>query len=1090
MVSSLFYDMFEIWQIKVFALLILTPFSLISRRFPSNYVSEPRQVSASELMHQLTIPGSGRKASTSSSWKSNEFKESGYNTASASPSPNQLSKSQGSSTTNFTVSSSSTSITPELIPNTSENAFQRRKSSSAHSAISHESASSHSDSSSSSNSSAGPLKLQLQPTMPYNELKFAKRSSSLFLNKSGSLPSATKLPPNWYQKFTPDGQVYYFNAVTDETTWNLQEVEILGNGRRPTTPVMSPTHMPQPSFSSSASASSASSSQQPLNVTTTITPPTPTNGSPILQNQSDQPVIKWTWKSLVDNIITNINYVQQATQMAHKDRYIPIASHIVESIRTMLYASGTAKKDSTVIAKHKHLKLHHRNIMSSLSKLVLAAKLAAGLWPPPDSASKLSQAAGEVLVSVRHFSAIAEEAGVELKSSDEIPKHEPLSTVTSPKSSTAPTSPHYSSSTANFAPHVAYALEKAVSRHARRPSHSSDSSDSSTTSPAELIAQMERYASMVSHTIGEVSEELNILSIKDMNKLISDVRCIVTDVGCFLMLVDELSLEQDTEQAHYNDFKMARLGLFNAISGLVMATQTASNPLAPSNAVEDVIVSAATVEKSMMDLFLATKFLLEEKNASEQQRLQSISTAPTTSAPRPRRALSMSLVANALDETVAVGIQQRERSSSQTEGSSSSTMTTDGLDESGIDSKIYRVGSKDKVKKLLGDEAPIPEVDQRQENWYLQHDYQPNEIMFDPSGRVKGGTIAALIARLTMHDEYDSYYTLVFLLTFRTFMPSLDFVHELILRYNISLPSSLSTHEQAAWIDRKQKPIRLRVLNLLRIWSESYFVEALPGDSKALAEINAFVSEIAATEFPAAAQQLLRSVESRRKGDPARRPSISYAYSLSSNSNATSPHTLSSSSSSTSVFTQQPALVTPPPPILPKSMRRIRFLDIDPLELARQLTILEADVFRSSASYELLKKAWSDKENPSAAPTIRRMIEISNQITFWVASAVLREKDVKKRGSIMKHFILIADVSSLFSISLFFPTNISNLYFQLLEMPRSQQFQQSHGHHRRSQLRTHSPSQTHLGIIILQISRLHRKPQTHHGPFEKLCLVS
>jgi son of sevenless len=249
-------------------------------------------------------------------------------------------------------------------------------------------------------------------------------------------------------------------------------------------------------------------------------------------------------------------------------------------------------------------------------------------------------------------------------------------------------------------------------------------------------------------------------------------------------------------------------------------------------------------------------------------------------------------------------------------------------------------------------------------------------------------------------------------LTLRTFMSSLDFVHDLILRFNISEPSSLSNQEQSSWIDRKLKPIRLRVLNLLRIWVESYYVEAISGDSKALAEINDFVSEIAVTEFPQAAQQLLRSIESRRNGEAARRPSISYAYALSSTATAMPPHPLSSSTtSSTSVFTQQPAITTAPPPILPRSLRRIRFLDIDPLELARQLTILEAEIFRNSPSHELLKKAWSDKENPGAAPAIRRMIEVSNQITFWVASAVLREKDVKKRGSIMKHFILIADVS-------------------------------------------------------------------------------
>ena len=42
----------------------------------------------------------------------------------------------------------------------------------------------------------------------------------------------------------------------------------------------------------------------------------------------------------------------------------------------MLYASGTAKKDAPIIASSIQLQTQHQNILASLSKLVLAAKLA------------------------------------------------------------------------------------------------------------------------------------------------------------------------------------------------------------------------------------------------------------------------------------------------------------------------------------------------------------------------------------------------------------------------------------------------------------------------------------------------------------------------------------------------------------------------------------------------------------------------------------------------------------------------------------------------------------------------------------------
>ena len=33
-----------------------------------------------------------------------------------------------------------------------------------------------------------------------------------------------QLPPQWGKKTTYDGQVYYFNKVTDETCWDIEEI--------------------------------------------------------------------------------------------------------------------------------------------------------------------------------------------------------------------------------------------------------------------------------------------------------------------------------------------------------------------------------------------------------------------------------------------------------------------------------------------------------------------------------------------------------------------------------------------------------------------------------------------------------------------------------------------------------------------------------------------------------------------------------------------------------------------------------------------------------------------------------------------------
>lgn len=60
-----------------------------------------------------------------------------------------------------------------------------------------------------------------------------------------------------------------------------------------------------------------------------------------------------------------------------------------------------------------------------------------------------------------------------------------------------------------------------------------------------------------------------------------------------------------------------------------------------------------------------------------------------------------------------------------------------------------------KLRKILGDDAPqayIDKVNADFKKWYLRSDHAPEDLQTDPEGTVKGGTIQALVERLTTHD--------------------------------------------------------------------------------------------------------------------------------------------------------------------------------------------------------------------------------------------------------------------------------------------------------------------------------------------------
>lgn len=58
---------------------------------------------------------------------------------------------------------------------------------------------------------------------------------------------------------------------------------------------------------------------------------------------------------------------------------------------------------------------------------------------------------------------------------------------------------------------------------------------------------------------------------------------------------------------------------------------------------------------------------------------------------------------------------------------------------------------KEKLHKILGEDAPVRAVEEKP--WYLLPEHGPTELWLNPEGTVRGGTLPALIERLTPHDN-------------------------------------------------------------------------------------------------------------------------------------------------------------------------------------------------------------------------------------------------------------------------------------------------------------------------------------------------
>ena len=107
-----------------------------------------------------------------------------------------------------------------------------------------------------------------------------------------------------------------------------------------------------------------------------------------------------------------------------------------------------------------------------------------------------------------------------------------------------------------------------------------------------------------------------------------------------------------------------------------------------------------------------------------------------------------------------------------------------------------------------------------------------------------------------------------------------------------------------------------------------------------------------------------------------------------------------------------PNIMAAPMPIKPKDITRITLLDIDPMELSRQLTLMDFKLYSSIRPIECLNKAWSREDTEgTVAMNVKQSIDYCNRLTCWVTDSILANEEAKKRVVVIKYWAQVASVS-------------------------------------------------------------------------------
>ncbi|KAF8208696.1 ras guanine nucleotide exchange factor domain-containing protein [Mycena galopus ATCC 62051] len=247
------------------------------------------------------------------------------------------------------------------------------------------------------------------------------------------------------------------------------------------------------------------------------------------------------------------------------------------------------------------------------------------------------------------------------------------------------------------------------------------------------------------------------------------------------------------------------------------------------------------------------------------------------------------------------------------------------------------------------------------------------EIMIDLEGTVRGGTVPALVERLTTHERLDQTFNKSFLMTFKSFTTVDELFDLLLQRFWIQPPPKMNDAKREEWRRLKQHVIQIRVLNIFKsLVLDSDVLEK--ADLGIFNRIQEFITTAEVARFPAA-KQLSTLIERARQGD-------------------------------ITIKMVAAGQGVPPSPLVPKS-KKLKLLDIEPLELARQLTIKDSRMYQRIRPMECLQRIW--EPNTDIVDNITVFVQTNNKITLWVAESILNKDDSRRRAGIIEQFIGVAD---------------------------------------------------------------------------------
>jgi len=264
---------------------------------------------------------------------------------------------------------------------------------------------------------------------------------------------------------------------------------------------------------------------------------------------------------------------------------------------------------------------------------------------------------------------------------------------------------------------------------------------------------------------------------------------------------------------------------------------------------------------------------------------------------------------------------------------------------------------------------------------------------------VVAGTLNQLIKYLTSSKGVDGRALHTFLLTYTSFTTPKVLLEKLIQRYDIpkhkmepKAPKNESDVVKSAKdIEAACRQKHLRVVNFVRKWLDMCFVDLT---EEVIEMVFQFTEKLRSDGATSLATLIDNALSSKLAGLAKRKmtqfelpPPVPIIP---------KPKMMMMIGGGVSSATSSPA---------PAAAAPLEFMDVDPIELARQITLIDYELFGQIRAMELLNQSWNKPKLKHRSPHVLEMIQRFNTLSKWLCGVILNTESLKERIKVMQNVV-------------------------------------------------------------------------------------